>query len=187
MNGKAWGSTIQEVAESLLGKLKPKEGEMESTVAGLLKNSQKYQNTVAERGLRQALEANDVDVNVINDIAGKMSGKDAHSAIDSVSEQIKKATDNPTEDILKNAKEHSDSILNSEDASTVLQSASKLEKYANYPQAYFSSPDKKINHTRMAAAVGTYTAAAVGSRYLSGGNLTTDNYGQKNIVGIPFL
>lgn len=62
-----------------------------------------------------------------------------------------------------------------------------LQKAPSYARAYFSNPDKKVVNTRIAAAAGTYAGAAVAGRYLSGGTLTSDNYGQKDIAGIPFI
>ncbi len=57
----------------------------------------------------------------------------------------------------------------------------------NLPKAYFSNPDKKIRNNRIAAAATAYAGVTVGGRYLSGGTLTTDNYGRKDIAGVPFL
>lgn len=61
------------------------------------------------------------------------------------------------------------------------------DKITKYPQAYFSNPDKKVRNTRIGTAVGAYAALSVGRRYLQGGTLTTDQYGRKDIAGIPFL
>ena len=61
------------------------------------------------------------------------------------------------------------------------------KKMIVYPKTYYSNPDKTIRNTRIAATVGTASALAVGGRYLSGGTLTRDQYGQKNIAGIPFI
>ena len=58
---------------------------------------------------------------------------------------------------------------------------------SKYPQAYFKNPDKKVRNTRIGTAVGAYAALSVGGRYLQGGTLTTDQYGRKDIAGIPFL
>lgn len=60
-------------------------------------------------------------------------------------------------------------------------------KAKEYTKSYYSAPDTKTRNTRIAATVGTASALAVGGRYLSGGTLTTDRYGQKNIAGIPFI
>lgn len=62
-----------------------------------------------------------------------------------------------------------------------------IDRIGIYPQAYFSNPNKKIRNTRIATAAGTYAGIAIGGRYLSGGTLTTDSYGQKDIAGVPFI
>lgn len=56
-----------------------------------------------------------------------------------------------------------------------------------YASTYFNNPDKSIKAQRIAAVAGTYAGVAVGSRYLAGGNLTHDEYGQRDIAGIPFI
>ena len=56
-----------------------------------------------------------------------------------------------------------------------------------YAATYFGNPDKTIKRQRIAAVAGSYAGVAVGARLLSGGNLTHDEYGQKNIAGIPFI
>lgn len=61
------------------------------------------------------------------------------------------------------------------------------DKITKYPQAYFKNPDKKVRNARIGTAIGAYTALSVGGRYLQGGTLTTDQYGRKDIAGIPFL
>lgn len=43
------------------------------------------------------------------------------------------------------------------------------------------------NPTRAKVAVGAYAGAAVGARVLSGGSLTTNNRGERDIVGVPFI
>lgn len=47
--------------------------------------------------------------------------------------------------------------------------------------------DEVYGGTRTAVTLGGTAAGAVGMRYLSGGNLTTDAQGQRNIAGIPFI
>lgn len=47
--------------------------------------------------------------------------------------------------------------------------------------------DKRYGSTRKKVALGTGAATAVGVRYLSGGNMTTNNTGERDIVGIPFI
>ena len=68
-----------------------------------------------------------------------------------------------------------------------VQNLKWYQKAKEYTSAYYLSPDKKTRNTRIAATIGTASALAVGGRYLSGGTLTTDRYGQKDIAGIPFI
>jgi hypothetical protein len=63
----------------------------------------------------------------------------------------------------------------------------KIQKGYVYSQAYFNNPDKKITGQRIGTAIGAYVGINAGGRFLSGGTLTTDNYGQKDIAGIPFI
>lgn len=53
--------------------------------------------------------------------------------------------------------------------------------------AYFNPADKKIAKNRKFGAAGTYVAGTAGMRYLQGGTLTKDEYGESNIVGVPFV
>ena len=68
-----------------------------------------------------------------------------------------------------------------------VQNLKWYQKAKEYTSAYYLSPDKKTRNTRIAATVGTISAVSVGGRFLSGGTLTRDQYGQKNIAGIPFI
>lgn len=61
------------------------------------------------------------------------------------------------------------------------------DKITKYPQAYFKNTDKKVRNARIGTAIGAYAGLTVGGRYLQGGTLTTDQYGRKDIAGIPFL
>jgi tyrosyl-tRNA synthetase len=71
--------------------------------------------------------------------------------------------------------------------STVINGIGKTNYILNVPRAYYSNPDKKVRNSRIAATAGAYATVAVGGRLLSGGSLTRDNYGKKDIVGIPFV
>ena len=57
----------------------------------------------------------------------------------------------------------------------------------NLPRAYFNSADKSVRHARAATAVGAYAGVTVGGRLISGGTLTEDSYGKKDIAGVPFI
>lgn len=52
-------------------------------------------------------------------------------------------------------------------------------------KAYFSEEGKR--GARIGTAAAGVVAGGVGMRYLSGGNLTHNNSGEKDIVGIPFV
>lgn len=68
-----------------------------------------------------------------------------------------------------------------------VQNLKWYQKAKEYSSAYYLNPDKKTRNTRIAASVGTVSAVSVGGRFLSGGTLTRDQYGQKDIAGIPFI
>lgn len=55
----------------------------------------------------------------------------------------------------------------------------------NTAKGYFLDPT--YGKTRTKATLGAGAAAAVGVRYLSGGNLTTNAQGERDIAGIPFI
>lgn len=57
--------------------------------------------------------------------------------------------------------------------------------YVNFAKGYFG--DKQYGGTRKKTAIGAAAAGAVGVRYLSGGNLTTNAQGEHDIAGIPFI
>lgn len=57
--------------------------------------------------------------------------------------------------------------------------------YMNFAKGYFG--DKKYGSTRIKTALGVGATTAVGVRYLSGGNLTTNAQGEHDIAGIPFI
>ena len=57
--------------------------------------------------------------------------------------------------------------------------------YINFAKGYFG--DKQYGGTRIKTVLGAGAATAVGVRYLSGGNLTTNTQGERDIAGIPFI
>lgn len=63
----------------------------------------------------------------------------------------------------------------------------------NAPKAYFNPLDeagklnKDVARTRKLTAFGAYAGVTVGGRFVKGGSLTKDQYGQKDIAGIPFI
>lgn len=57
----------------------------------------------------------------------------------------------------------------------------------NDAKDYFFSGDMGTNAMRWGAAASVYGAGAMGTRALTGGSATTNNQGQRDIAGIPFL
>lgn len=55
----------------------------------------------------------------------------------------------------------------------------------NTLKGYFKDPE--VGATRTKATIGAAATGAVGVRYLSGGNLTTNAQGERDIAGIPFI
>lgn len=71
--------------------------------------------------------------------------------------------------------------------STVKDTIGTINYIGNMPKAYFGHPDEQIRKARINTAIGAYAAATLGTRVISGGNLTTDSYGRKDIAGVPFI
>ena len=57
--------------------------------------------------------------------------------------------------------------------------------YGNLAKGYFG--DEVNGGKRIRTVLGAGAATAVGIRYLSGGNLTTNAQGEKDIAGVPFI
>ena len=93
-------------------------------------------------------------------------------------------SDTISDRVIKKTKRAVDNIKYDEDS---IKKQPWYIKAKEYTKSYYSAPDTKTRNTRIAATVGTASALAVGGRYLSGGTLTTDRYGQKDIAGIPFI
>ncbi len=58
---------------------------------------------------------------------------------------------------------------------------------ANGLGQYFNSGDIKTNQKRLGTVAGGYMGAAAGVRLLKGGGLTENEYGQRDIVGVPLI
>lgn len=194
MNGKAIGDTIQEVASSIANsnwgrKVIPTIDELNQTVAKNVSSSERYLDAQAQRGSKAVLQLNDVpqeEIGIVNKITAKNLDKD----IESLKEPLAKLLpDENIDEIIKAMKESSlESIKKEPTTADVLGQMNKpFEKYLHYPKAYFTNPDKEIQKTRAITAGVAYAGIAVGGRYLSGGTLTTDSYGRKDIAGIPLL
>ena len=91
---------------------------------------------------------------------------------------------NQMHDIALNAKVPADEVRNT---------IGGINYVFNAPKAYFNPVDasgninKSARKARIATAAGAYVGINVGGRYLQGGTLTRDDYGQRDIAGIPFV
>ena len=57
--------------------------------------------------------------------------------------------------------------------------------YMRFAGGYFG--DKTYGGTRVKAAIGAYAGVNIGGRFLSGGGITRNNTGERDIAGIPFI
>ena len=57
--------------------------------------------------------------------------------------------------------------------------------YMRLAGGYFG--DKTYGGTRVKAAIGAYAGINIGGRFLSGGGITRNNTGERDIAGIPFI
>lgn len=96
---------------------------------------------------------------------------------------INEGMDNDVASLLINKiQQNSSTILNS---NLNVNDYNRYTKAAIYTQAYFNNPGTR--KVRVGTAIGAYAGLSIGSRYLSGGTLTTNNSGQRDIAGIPFI
>lgn len=193
MNGKAVGETIKDIASSISNSkwaqsIIPTVEELNKTIA----DNSKLSSSLHTENIQKSLSSMFQGINIPEEKAIKMAKtineKNYNKAIDDLAESIAENTDKPVDKVIARAKTITERELNKTiKASDVDDIMSTPDKIIKYPQAYFSNPDKKVRNTRIGTAVGAYTALSVGGRYLQGGTLTTDQYGRKNIAGIPFI
>lgn len=172
--GSNFGKTIFPGKEALINELNTTIAQDEKFVSSIIKEDVQKQIARSLNGVLgfDAEEANKIATsispdNFSNDI-DNLSGKIGEENV----EKLKKVTENT----INKAKQNIDT-----------SDLSIPDKIMKYPKAYFSNPDKNIRNTRIATAAATYAGVTVGGRYLSGGTLTTDSYGRKDIAGVPFL
>lgn len=152
----------------------------------------------------------DKKINSMSQMPLKVSGLNKEEA-ESVSEELVKAlhgTDYSDEDFKKlgeimrkhnvsdkiidtfslDVSESVNKILSRDISEKTLPTMNDFMKHPKlYAQTYFNNPDAKVRQRRITAVAGTYATVTVGGRLLSGGTLTEDNYGRRDIAGIPFI
>lgn len=183
------GAKIQDVASSVINSkwaqnVIPTTNELNKTIANNVKLSSSLQNESIQKGIATMLQGINVPETEAIKVAKGIKVSNYSDAINSLGDNISDYTDKPVDKIKERAK----SIVEEEISKGIdPDMISKKDKILRYPGAYFMNSDKKIRNTRYATAIGTYAGVAVGGRYLTGGTITHDSYGRKDIAGIPFI
>lgn len=186
--GKGFGDIAKEIAGSDYARtIYPGKQalvtELNQTIAGNAKLAGGLMDDKVQATVRGTLEA--MEMPGIDDMVGKVHAKSYEKDIEGLADEIAKHSDKADVAIgmmKEEAKEVVDAGLNPNALNLDI-----IDKATKYPRAYFSHPDKKVRENRIATAAAAYAGVAIGGRYLSGGTLTTDNYGRKDIAGIPFI
>lgn len=191
MNGKVLntvGAKIQDVASSVAnskwGKaVIPSVNELNQTIANnaVLSNSIRTENV--QKNLATMFQGIDIPEEEAIRMAKGVKVKNYDKAIDKLADDISKHTDKPVDKVIERAK----NVTQEEISKAIDPSAVSGFERLKYPAAYFMNKDKSIRNTRIATAAAAYAGVSVGGRYLSGGTLTRDNYGRKDIAGVPFI
>ena len=140
--------------------------------------------------LRKAGLDGDANKNVANQLANALHGTDySDEALDKLAEIMKKNNidDATFEKFKKFASQNIKQVFESQKTEVKPSVIEGVMHPLWYGKTYFNHPDKTIQKQRIAAVAGTYAGVSVGARLLAGGNLTHDEYGQRDIAGIPFL
>ena len=188
MNGKAIGETIEDVASSISNSkwaksIIPNVQELNQTIAHDSKMSAKWMDEKVRGEVKSTMEKLHIPTDTIDELSQSIHANTYEKDIDSLAESLSQYTDKV--DTASNLmKRKAKNVINDGLDNVNLGLYDKITKY---PQAYFKNPDKKVRNARIGTAVGAYAALSIGGRYLQGGTLTTDQYGRKDIAGIPFL
>lgn len=153
--------------------------------------------TIGKKGLRQGMR--DVAMDVIDgaddELAAKL--KDAYgrgtASPDKLKKKFGKILDSDTASVFNASID--DVVSMNEQANSLISGSSddiknvigKVNYYGNMGKAYFHPQSKKVLRDRVAAAAGIYAGVNIGGRVIQGGSITRDEYGQKDIAGIPFV
>lgn len=156
---------------------------MNSELATYIAGSPKITSIIAQDSVRDTLKPKMNITTEMEEVLKKISSNNLGESIDAALKDIGDIPDA----VVKIIKERASESIENIDGSKVVSKMTKTERLMKMPKAYFSHPDKKIKSTRIATAAASYAGIATGGRYLSGGTLTSDNYGRKDIAGVPFL
>ena len=151
--------------------------------------------------LKSAIDSGNVDEakNVANNISSRFQDdsyvkflSDANDSYVLRKEAIEKVRPRRIEEMAQN--ELKQKIKNKKIANTFLndKQQGKLAKniyntQGYMPLNYFNSGNVKTNQVRMGVTAGGYMAVGTATRLLNGGGLFENEYGERDIVGIPFI
>jgi len=154
---------------------------MNSELASYVAGSSKHNVEFARNAIRDTLSSG---MEITDDVEAAIQKISTHNLNASIDKNLK---DIAPEAVLNIAKKRANESITGIDGQKVIKQMTQTERLMATPGAYFSNPNKKVRNTRIATAAAAYAGVAVGGRYLSGGTLTSDKYGQKDIAGIPFV
>ena len=188
MNTKAVGQTLQDVVDSVTNSqwaksIIPSVNELNKTIATNSKLASSLHNETIQKSLATTFQSANIPEEQAVRMAKTVNTGNYSQAIDNLSEDISKYSDKPVDKVVDRAKTVTEKTMREGVDPSKITGFERLK----YPVAYFMNPDKSIRNARIATAAATYAGVTVGGRYLSGGTLTTDNYGRKDIAGVPFL
>lgn len=189
------GTNVKDISKSIAGNIYPGRDELieelNETMVKNVSSSKKFLDKQAQLGAKEALEKiGNIPKEEAEKISKTVSSKNLNKSIEDLRDTVSKKIpeDKDIDNVLNAVKKRVEKTMSKEpDLENVLQTMNPIEKYANYPKAYFTNPDKTVRNTRVGVAISTYTGLAIGGRYLQGGSLTRDEYGRRDIAGVPFL
>lgn len=208
MNTKAVGTTVQEVVDSIASSnfaknLIPSTNEIDSTLAGMASKGKYFKITndgitsaatstksvqYIKDGVERYVNSSSADAQTAAQAKKLISGINVSNAEDILS-QLEKLS--PEDQVLSRHMARARQQFSKEDpinaGNVKYKMGGIVNYYANMPVAYFNNPDKTIRDSRIKTAIGGYATLAIGGRIMSGGSLTADSYGRKDIAGVPFL
>lgn len=196
------GQTIDEIAQSIAGSkyaqaLYPGKEQLINELNQTIASNTRLASSIMQENVQKPVGSvlnNQVgfDAEEAAKIAKKIKPKSYEADIDNLRNTLAQKISNEDElnSTIDKLKKVTEATINKEKKNGVKVNSIQ-DKLMKYPQAYFMSPHKGVNNARIATAIGAgataYTGLAVGGRYLSGGTLTTDSYGRKDIAGIPLI
>ena len=190
------GAKIQDIASSVINSkwgqsVIPTMNELNQTITESTRLSRPIYTENIQYQIEKTFASAGIPLEQAENMAKKVNAKNYVEAIDNLSDEISKYTDKPVDKVIQMSKSITEEELAKKIDMQIIGKGgslnSKIHKAISYPQAYFMNSEKSIRNTRIATAVGAYAGVNVAGRYLSGGTLTRDNYGRKDIAGIPFL